>query len=118
MYHPQVSPDGKVDLGKKFPQWKAYVDFTWHILQFLKDLFYKIDCSLPLNTEAAELCLNDREAFDLKVEECVQESIAKMYENAPNSSLRFTPWNQDLHQPLLNRILQVECEGGVKQSVI
>lgn len=55
------------------------------------------------------------EEFEMKVEESVQESIARMYERenenlSATSSLQFTPWREDVHQPILDRILEKEVQ--------
>lgn len=79
IFHPQVAADGTVDLSRAFPAWRAHEDLLWHVLVYVKRLFYKIETERPANAEAASLFIADRESFAFRVATCVQTSLRCLY---------------------------------------
>lgn len=55
VYHPQVTDKNELDLSKEFPTWDANNHYLWHVLAYVKKIFYKIDVREPANPEAAQL---------------------------------------------------------------
>ncbi|KAL6063737.1 Ubiquitinconjugating enzyme subfamily protein [Balamuthia mandrillaris] len=110
VYHPAVSPsDGKLNVSPAFPNgWTPNKNHIWHVLAYIKKLFYQVDVQNVSNHEAAELFQNDATKFKAKVSECVQQSIDNVHINPDSSSLRFTEWNNRYHGPMRDHLLQKE----------
>jgi ubiquitin-protein ligase len=54
--HPCVAADGTVDIASLF-QWKAFIHFTWDVLDSIKRMFMLIDSYPHINQQHSELCV-------------------------------------------------------------
>lgn len=106
MYHPLVDPvTHELDVRRGFHKWKRNVNHIWQILLYARRIFYKIDPKDPLNSEAADLYVenlrkislllsrnlswffryaNKVEAFKSNVQDCVQQWKDRIYDAAPH----------------------------------
>uniref|UniRef100_A0A7S3LIZ8 UBC core domain-containing protein n=1 Tax=Aplanochytrium stocchinoi TaxID=215587 RepID=A0A7S3LIZ8_9STRA len=113
VYHPLVDPQTfELDLGSKFPEWKAGRDQLAKILVFMKRIFYAkekdflstMNMDMVPNKEALYLYKHDKKAFMKKVSACVEESLERRYVNEKNSTIIFTE-PKPAHDKIRNSIL-------------
>jgi len=104
VFHPQVDEsDGTLNLKLEFPTWNDHLHL-YHVLIYLKKIFYCVSTVDPLNRLAADLYCSNMDLFQDKVSLCVKESISNIYINAENNSLKFTPWKPE-HDSIRKAIL-------------
>ncbi|PIK43568.1 putative AKT-interacting protein isoform X2 [Apostichopus japonicus] len=101
LFHPMVDPiSGELDVKRTFSKWRRSTNHIWQVLLFARRVFYKIDSTEPLNSEAANLYEKDLEMFKSKVRDCVQSLKDHIYEppsTEDEHAITFTPWQEDLH---------------------
>jgi len=114
VYHPQVGSNGELDVAREFPKWDTEKNYIWHVIGFVKSIFYQINLKDPLNLEAADLIVKDRPAFEARVKDCVQSSIDGALINPEKSGLQFTEWQKE-HDVLRSTILGQKSE---KESLL
>lgn len=109
VFHPQIHSElGMLDVKKGFQKWRRNVNHLWHLMLYARRIFYKIDSSDPYNLDASNLYENDVDAYRIKVEECVQASIEKLYD-PPNTddphAIRFSMWDPHIHGELHQKLI-------------
>jgi len=110
VFHPRVEEgSGSVDLALPFPTWRAHNEHMWHLLAYVKKLFYTEIAPPPppaeaANPEAAALLDSDREAFALQARQSVQSSLSLIYVDKKDSVLSFDEWT-DVHQAAMQAVL-------------
>eukprot|EP01135_Chromosphaera_perkinsii_P004221 Nk52_evm10s272 gene=Nk52_evmTU10s272 len=118
VFHPQIDQNGRVNVLRAFPAWKRGRDRIWHVLAYLKRLFYKIETdptpanestgmpAIPVpNPQAAELYRSNFEVYAASVKACVLESIDNQYMTHRGCSIRFTPWEPQVHEKARKEVL-------------
>ncbi|KAG1688798.1 AKT-interacting protein [Nymphon striatum] len=108
IFHPLVDAEtGKMDVKRSFPNWRRNKHQLWHILQFARRAFYKIDSSLPLNPEASVFFEKDIELYKRKVSESLALSKENLYEpQDPDDphAITFNKWEPTIHGEFLQKI--------------
>ena len=99
VYHPLINKEsGVLDLSKKFPKWEPIKCFLVRVIYYIQDIFYLEELYKKNDNEISD--------FDKsKIKECVKESIKARFENAPESSIKFSHYHR-YHQLILDRILK------------
>ncbi|KAL0274336.1 UNVERIFIED_CONTAM: hypothetical protein PYX00_006787 [Menopon gallinae] len=109
VYHPAVNIEtGELNVSGEFKEWKRKVNHVWQVLQYIRRIFYTIDARATDNKAASELCNLDNQKFRQLVQECVEESRAKIYERQPNDDfnyLHFGVFNESLNDPIKEQLL-------------
>ncbi|CCI43186.1 unnamed protein product [Albugo candida] len=95
IFHPYVSPQTrKLDLKAKFPEWDPELHYMVAALTFLKSIFYMKEFPEILdnvaNPNALKLFHDELETYVTNVERCVSGSLESVFDDEPNSSIRFT----------------------------
>ncbi|KAL1936497.1 hypothetical protein VTP01DRAFT_631 [Rhizomucor pusillus] len=99
MFHPLVDVQGNVSLSQRFPTWRPYQDYIFHVLHYLKNMFKRVvldglmdkHCN---NKEAYRLYRTDANVFGKLAQQCAQLSITEsyMFDHFPDNNLiRFSP---------------------------
>jgi ubiquitin-protein ligase len=55
VFHPQISPEGDLNVGRGFPEWKKNMNHIWQVVEYARKTFLKIDSGNPINEEAAKM---------------------------------------------------------------
>lgn len=101
VFHPSVDPaTHQLNVKQGFHKWKRNVNHIWQILLYTRRVFYKIDTSNPINSEAAQLHDQDLEAFQARARSCVMDWKEQLYltpENADPHYLTFNVFQQEMH---------------------
>ena len=98
VYHPLINKEsGVLDLSKKFPKWEPIKCFLVRVIYYIQDLFYSEEL-IKKNDEN----ISDKDIKE--IQKCVKESIDKKFENAPDTSIKFSKYHR-YHQLILDRIL-------------
>ena len=98
VYHPLINKNnGVLDLSKKFPKWEPIKCFLVRVIYYIQDLFYSEEL-IKKNDEN----ISDKDIKE--IQKCVKESIDKKFENAPDTSIKFSKYHR-YHQLILDRIL-------------
>lgn len=71
MFHPLVDVQGNVSLSQRFPTWRPYQDYIFHVLHYLKNMFKRV----VLDGLMDKHC-NNKEAYRLYVEQQTHCSAA------------------------------------------
>eukprot|EP00475_Leptophrys_vorax_P024643 TRINITY_DN3405_c0_g1_i3.p1 TRINITY_DN3405_c0_g1~~TRINITY_DN3405_c0_g1_i3.p1 ORF type:complete len:171 (+),score=55.98 TRINITY_DN3405_c0_g1_i3:40-552(+) len=94
VFHPLVhSRTGELDLTPQFPKWKAGSHYILHVLAYVKRILYRPDewkSSIQeqnFNKEAMALFDKDREKFQDKCTECVEQSLKRLHTNDEDCSI-------------------------------
>ncbi|KAF0694719.1 Aste57867_14395 [Aphanomyces stellatus] len=112
VFHPYVYPESnELDLLPKFPTWDPELHYIVSVLVYMKSIFYSkefsSDARRVANSKALEMFRRNPEAYVEQVDACVEKSLENMYQNEPNSSLRFTkpiPAHEKLRQEFLQQL--------------
>ncbi|KAI5477277.1 hypothetical protein MNV49_006574 [Pseudohyphozyma bogoriensis] len=97
VFHPLVDPSsGRVNLRKRFPEWRARVDFLFMVLGFLKSMFKRqcLDSLRPedcFNKEALNLYRNQTPLFTKLASQSALLSITDSSLYGPTTSTPSTP---------------------------
>eukprot|EP01089_Gocevia_fonbrunei_P001121 TRINITY_DN1105_c0_g1_i1.p1 TRINITY_DN1105_c0_g1~~TRINITY_DN1105_c0_g1_i1.p1 ORF type:complete len:239 (-),score=29.78 TRINITY_DN1105_c0_g1_i1:78-794(-) len=113
IYHPRISTLGDIDLSIPFPTWTAHKNYIWQILVYIKRLFYIIEHTNPANTEASELYATSPEEFIEQAKQSVQNSINNVHKNPPNSSIRFNPYDDEIHRETYQKLFGKKNSSGM-----
>ena len=99
LYHPLINQKtGILDLSQKFPKWEPIKCFLVRVIYYIQDLFYSEELLKKKNEN-----INDADIKE--IEACVKESIDKRFDNAPDTSIKFSKYHR-YHQLILDRILK------------
>jgi ubiquitin-protein ligase len=97
LFHPLVhSKTGELDLTPQFPKWKAGMHYIVHVLAYIKRVLYRSDDwknsiqDQPFNKEALVMFDKDREKFQGKCIECVEQSLKRLQVNDEDCSIKIT----------------------------
>lgn len=96
VYHPMInSESGELDVRQYIKNWKLNMHHVYHVLFYVRRIFYQIETKDCLNKEAAKLFESDYDAFVSNVKKCVGDCNKKMYDNPPINAddphaIRFT----------------------------
>eukprot|EP00040_Diaphanoeca_grandis_P018587 m.97792 g.97792 ORF g.97792 m.97792 type:complete len:377 (-) comp27011_c1_seq1:58-1188(-) len=87
VFHPMVhATTGALSYGKHYQgKWRPK-DKLWHLLKYVRHIFYTISVDSPLNDEAAALFQNDSAAYDARVKECIKWSNDDIEEKSSTKS--------------------------------
>nr|CAD7577255.1 unnamed protein product [Timema californicum] len=110
VFHPLVNEDtGEMDLKSGFPEWHRNVNHLWQVVNFLRQVFHKIESRSSVNQRAGDLYENNKEAFREQVRLCVKTSQDRVYD-APAIDdphyITFDPYNDPLHGPIREAIFK------------
>jgi len=101
IFHPLIHMvTGEMDVRRKFP-WSKH-KHIWQLLEFVKKSFIDIDCTDPLNVEAAHLYETNRDWFNEKVTETVRMSKRHLYDVQHSDDphfIKFVPFTNNIHEP-------------------
>ena len=75
VFHPNVYTDGRICIDILDTKWTSIYDVS-SILASLQSLLTDPNPDSPANSEAAQLFRTDREAYNKKVQQCVEASLA------------------------------------------
>lgn len=93
VFHPRVNEvTGEVDVSRYYPAWDPARDRLWHLLRYVRHMFYKIDVSNPVNEGAASLLTLSEDMYLSTVRRCVEQSERLVYAETANV-IRFEPPN-------------------------
>jgi len=118
IFNPLVHPEsGLMDLKCAYPEWNPNRHYMVTVLTFLKKIFYMKEFQFPdpPNPEAQHLFNNNKKEFWERVAACVRESLEKMYDNEPGSSLRFTE-EKPAHEHMRRSILEPDTQKADANS--
>ncbi|EAK90161.1 ubiquitin-conjugating enzyme, partial [Cryptosporidium parvum Iowa II] len=73
MFHPNIYPDGRICLDILQNQWSALIDIA-SVLTSIQSLLSDPNPNSPANTIASEMYVKERNKYNSKVLECVEES--------------------------------------------
>ena len=87
VFHPMVDLNtGELDVKRKFPTWRgAPKDYLWHVVAYVRRIFYKVETSQPLNAEAATLYDKDPDMYMVRVQECLRRADTELYSHEESS---------------------------------
>nr|CAD7586710.1 unnamed protein product [Timema genevievae] len=110
VFHPLVNEDtGEMDLKSGFPEWHRNVNHLWQVVDFLRQVFHKIESRSSVNQKAGDLYENNKEAFREQVRLCVKTSQDRVYD-APAIDdphyITFDPYNDPMHGPIREAIFK------------
>nr|CAD7446956.1 unnamed protein product [Timema bartmani] len=110
VFHPLVNEDtGEMDLKSGFPEWHRNVNHLWQVVDFLRQVFHKIESRSAVNQKAGDLYENNKEAFREQVRLCVKTSQDRVYD-APAIDdphyITFDPYNDPLHGPIREAVFK------------
>ncbi|MCL4146723.1 UNVERIFIED_CONTAM: hypothetical protein GTU68_039554 [Idotea baltica] len=103
VFHPLVEADsGELEVRKGFAnRWRRNVNHLWHVLLYLRRVFYKIETSHPLNPEAAVLYESDQAMFEARARSCVlvsQEAALSPPQDSDPHAIVFSPFDPQIHE--------------------
>jgi len=110
VFHPNIDATTRqLDISRYFPDgWKSGTHHLYHTLIALQRTFFQFDTTNAINADAATLLRCDKSRFKSMAIECVKKSRAFIYD-APliddQNSIRFTPWDATIHEPIRKQIL-------------
>ena len=117
-----------LDVSREFADWDPQKQEIKHVLAFVKKIFYQIDGYInapPLNVDAHQLYITNKQGFILRASNCVEESVENIYVNREDSSMQFSPWSKELEavsdtifkkdQPSLRGMFSSWVSGGVSR---
>lgn len=56
VFHPAISSEtGELNVSEEFKEWKRKVHHVYHVLQYVRRIFYTIDSKPPVNLVASEM---------------------------------------------------------------
>lgn len=71
---------GELDVRRKFSEWRgAPKDYLWHVVAYIRRVFYKIETCNPCNPEAARLFESDPDMFKVHLQECLRKADTELY---------------------------------------
>lgn len=118
MFHPLIHPeDGVVELSDAFPKWHAGDNHVWQLLKFVQFIFHNVEnCiiqpeNVP-NNDAYELMMENRADFLQRVEQCIEDSQQKLYDQPSEldrNYICFDRFNPEVHGPVLESMKQSKC---------
>lgn len=118
VYHPLINSDsGELDITQYISNWKRNIHHIYQVLYYVRRIFSQIETKNALNKEAAELCEHNYEAFKVKVNHCVEDCRAKIYNSPPINSddshaIKFTKLSDEafaqIKQNMVNSALRIE----------
>eukprot|EP00300_Choanocystis_sp_HF-7_P032662 c4358_g1_i1.p1 GENE.c4358_g1_i1~~c4358_g1_i1.p1 ORF type:complete len:131 (+),score=24.89 c4358_g1_i1:425-817(+) len=111
MFHPLVGADGEVDLSVPFPMWRAHEDLIWHILVYVKTLFYRVKSSPALNSEAASMFEHDLDTFKYRAQASAQASLQRLYLGG-DEGVRIEPWSDALEREFRAQVAALDTDAG------
>jgi len=113
IFHPQIHPTkGTVDLKRYFRHgWIRGNNHVWQVLKIVKSIFYKMDLSHPVDKSAAEMFEVNQENFIAKVQQEVDLSVSRVYDEPPDGYkdphyIRFSKYDSSLHDNIRAKALQ------------
>ncbi|XP_046990278.1 protein crossbronx homolog [Schistocerca americana] len=120
IFHPMISNEtGEIDIRSGFTEWCKNVNHIWQVLQHTWRAFYKVESKIPLNVEASELYSKNPTAFQERVQECVKESQAHVYDPPPTDDLHyicFEPYDHEVHGPVRESIIRMKENNNENRS--
>ncbi|XP_065834173.1 protein crossbronx homolog [Oscarella lobularis] len=75
IFHPQVHPNGLLNLSEEFPVWKSDEHKVWHILLYAKRCLESLNTWQPSNERATATVYESIAAFQGKSQACVLQSL-------------------------------------------
>ncbi|CAF0801093.1 unnamed protein product [Brachionus calyciflorus] len=102
IYHPLINNEtGELDVKQYIPNWKRNIHHIYHVLFYIKEIFFQIETKNCFNKEAANLYENNFELFMKKVKQSVDYSNQKLYDNPPINSddphaIKFTKMTEEM----------------------
>ncbi|RNA40197.1 AKT-interacting -like [Brachionus plicatilis] len=87
VFHPLINNEtGELDIKQYIPNWKRNIHHIYHVLFYIKEIFFQIETKNNLNKEAANLFKTNFELFMIRVKQSVDHSKLKLYDNPPINS--------------------------------
>uniref|UniRef100_UPI00358DF7FF AKT-interacting protein isoform X1 n=1 Tax=Myxine glutinosa TaxID=7769 RepID=UPI00358DF7FF len=109
IFHPLVDPTtAELDVKRTFSKWRRNQNHIWHLVAYIRRVFYKIETASPWNPEAAVLYTNDIELFKHKVVDCVKMCNSHLFDPPKIDdahAIRFSPWMPNMHEEVRERML-------------
>ncbi|XP_044750284.1 protein crossbronx homolog [Coccinella septempunctata] len=116
MFHPVVHQEtNELSLLKAFTKWDKSENHIWQVLKYIKWIFHNVEGSLPhaVNEEAVSLFKNDKEEFQKKARNIVEESLEHLYDEPPTDDkhyIRFEMYDPNIHEPTRAQLLTQKHE--------
>ncbi|KAL7633749.1 UNVERIFIED_CONTAM: hypothetical protein RMT77_015703 [Armadillidium vulgare] len=115
VFHPLVDPEtGELEVKKGFSnKWRRNVHHLWHVLLYLRRIFYKIETVNPLNPEAAVLYESDQSLFESRVSSCVKNSQDQKFEPPKMGdphAIVFSPYDPAKHDSVREELKSAQKE--------
>jgi len=108
VFHPCVDPvTNTLNVKQGFHKWKRNVNHIWQLLLYTRRVFYKIDITSPLNTEAATLYEKDLEQFKVRAKSCVTDWKEQLYlekDHPDPHYLTFSSFQEQIHGPVRDKM--------------
>uniref|UniRef100_A0A182PLT8 UBC core domain-containing protein n=1 Tax=Anopheles epiroticus TaxID=199890 RepID=A0A182PLT8_9DIPT len=110
VFHPMINPsDGVLNTSDAFTKWQSGDSRIWQLLKFLQFVLQNLDdhtlqSEHVANSDAYRLLVENRAEFQLRVEQCVDESQQKLYDLPAQPDrfyICFDRFNPDVHGPVL-----------------
>ncbi|KAL1513845.1 hypothetical protein ABEB36_003193 [Hypothenemus hampei] len=102
--HPVINSEtNELNLHGAFPTWHKNEQHIWQVLKYVQWIFCNIEATVShgIDKEACEMFLNDREAFNAKALELVQQNQETLYELPQEEDMHyivFEEFNPELHK--------------------
>jgi len=108
VFHPCVDPvTNTLNVKQGFNKWKRNVNHIWQLLLYTRRVFYKIDITSPLNSEAATLYEKDLEQFKVRAKSCVTDWKEQLYlekDHPDPHYLTFSSFQEQIHGPVREKM--------------
>ncbi|CAM9704725.1 AKT-interacting protein [Lampetra fluviatilis] len=109
VFHPVINETtGELDVKRAFNKWRRNQNHIWQVMLYARQVFYKIETSNPLSTEAALLYEKDIQQFRSKVMDSVKLCNSHIFDPPKIEdayAIRFSPWNPQLHEGAREKML-------------
>lgn len=120
VFHPAVSPEGQMDLGRWFQNLTPFRDnIALELLQAVKALFFRYQCrDQPLNKEANAAVARGSGEFETRARKCVSEADARIHSLNSKfpTAIRFQDVNPDFATKVCENLGRDANEQGERQD--
>lgn len=116
MFHPMIDPSGVLDVTRLFGKWNKDAHHIWQVVAYARKAFYKIDTTMPVNSQAALLLDTDKHFFQYKVSECVKASKENVYkppESDDPHEISFSKYDPQTHDKAVTAMRNPKREEPV-----